>query len=99
MIEVKSVLAKVLAGFVHYTGGQCKSVCKPVFVLQLVRYCIIWHVKLCRQIAALMLSKLTPFSLVWGVRKGVWGEGVIFWAGGPTLTRDCHDSLLYPPAF
>ena len=45
--------------------------------------------QLCRQIAARILSRLTPFSL-WGVRKGGWGEGS-FWAGGPKFTRDCHE--------
>jgi len=29
-----------------------------------------------RQIAASILSRLTPFLWVWGVRKGVWGKGV-----------------------
>ena len=28
--------------------------------------------------AAYILSKLTPFLLVWGVREGVWGGGGYF---------------------
>jgi len=32
--------------------------------------------ELCRQMAAYILSKLTPFLLVWGVRE-VWWGGVI----------------------
>jgi hypothetical protein len=42
--------------------------------------------ELYRQIAAYILSRLTPFLLVWGVRKGVGGGGS-FWAGGPEFTQ------------
>jgi hypothetical protein len=31
--------------------------------------------ELCRQVTAYILSSLTPFLFVWGVRKGGWGGG------------------------
>jgi hypothetical protein len=31
------------------------------------------------QVAAYILSKLTPVSLVWGVRKGVGGGVILGW--------------------
>jgi hypothetical protein len=40
--------------------------------------------ELCRQIAAWILSRLTPFLLMWGVRKGGLGGG---W--GPKIGRAC----------
>ena len=46
---------------------------------------------------ALILSRLTPFSLVWGVRKGGRGGGGVFWAGGPNFTHDCHAFVFTPP--
>jgi len=45
------------------------------FALWLVRICLAWE--LSRQIAAWILSRLTPFLFVWGVRKGFWGSH--FW--------------------
>jgi len=36
---------------------------------------------------------LTPFLLVWGVRKGVGGGGS-FWAGGPKSAHDCQKNFL-----
>jgi hypothetical protein len=44
--------------------------------------------ELCRQIAAYILSRLTPFFIVWGVRKG---GGVSFGARGAKFTRDCQE--------
>jgi len=45
--------------------------------------------ELCRQIAAYILSRLTPFYKWMGSERGVWGEGP-FWAGGLKFARDCH---------
>jgi len=53
---------------------------------QILHY-LAWE--LYRQIAAWYLSIMTPFYLLWGVRKGGWGGGA-FWAGGPKFTRDCR---------
>jgi len=54
--------------------------------------------ELCRQIAAYILSKLTPFLLVWGVRKGGLGGGWSIWAGGPKFTRNRQKLFLRPGA-
>jgi len=51
--------------------------------------------ELCRQVTAYILSSLTPFLFVWGVRKGGWGGGA-FWAEGPKFTCDCHEFFFVP---
>ena len=43
MIEVKKSFGKGYGWICALTGGQCKSMRKPVFALFFVRYCIIWH--------------------------------------------------------
>jgi hypothetical protein len=53
--------------------------------------------ELCRQIAALILSRLTPFLLVWGVRKGCWGEGVHFGPEAQNLHMTVRKIVLTPP--
>ena len=50
--------------------------------------------ELCRQIAAWILTELTPFLLVWEVRKGRWGGGVSFSVRCPKFTRDCQENVL-----
>ena len=41
--------------------------------------------ELCRQIAAYILSRLTPVLLAWEVRKGGWGEGSNFFPEAQNL--------------
>ena len=43
-----------------------------------------------------ILSRLTPFSFVWGVRKGGWGGGGGILGRDAKFTRDCHGFFLHP---
>ena len=57
----------------HWTGGQCESVANQFLPCSLSGIAILG-----RQIAAWILSKLTPFLKCGGSGRGVWGGGGIF---------------------
>ena len=52
-------------------GGQCKSARLSVFALTLLEYAFL----IVNRQPAVYRSRLTPFLLVWGSKKGVLGEG------------------------
>ena len=57
------------------------------FALKLFRFNYLAR-EMYRQIAAYFLSRMTPFLIVWWVRKGEGGGN-----GGPIFTRDCQESF------
>jgi len=90
MIEVKKCFGKGFGWICALSRWSAQERAQTNFcpiARQVLHYLAL---ELCRQIAAPILSRLTPFLLVWGVRKGV-GGGVSFWAGGPNFTRACHN--------
>ena len=98
MIELKNCLGKGVGWIcaLNRWSGQERAQTSFCPLARPVLNYMAWE--LCRQIAAPILSRLKPFLLVGGVRKGVGGGGGAFWAGGPEFTRACQDFILTLPA-
>jgi hypothetical protein len=93
MNEVKSALAKVLAGFVHKTVGHCKSCVHISFCPITLQVLNLFNTRMVQADSCLNSEQIdTLFISVWGGQRGVWGVGGHF---GPAAQNPQMPVMLF----